>query len=88
MEKHNILPHKPENAQQMHIYEEEGHWYAHGHSAYLMRQLQKGNVKIKLFVNNTCGVATDKVEVNFKTVVEKFTIVLCSDTKITFQCPN
>lgn len=78
-----ILSRESEDTQRMYIYEEEGHWYAYGRSAEIIKQLQKGYVKAKQFVNNTC----ERVEVDFKKVIEKFNIILCSDREITLQMP-
>ena len=75
--------------QQLHIYEEKGRWYAYGRSAQIMRQLQTSYTKVKLFANHTHSTfLTDRVEVDFKSVVEKFTIILCSDTELILKCPK
>lgn len=75
--------------QQLRILEEQGRWYAYGHSAQMMRQLQASYAKVKLFVNNTRNHRlTDRVEVDFKSVVERFTILLCSDTELVLKCPE
>ena len=75
--------------QQLHIYEEKGRWYAYGRSAQVMRQLQTSYTKVKLFANHTRSIfLTDRVEVDFKNVVERFTIILCSDTELVLKCPE
>lgn len=75
--------------QQLHIYEEKGRWYAYGRSAQVMRQLQTSYAKVKLFANHTRNIfLTDRVEVDFMNVVERFTIVLCSDTELVLKCPK
>lgn len=83
----NAISPKP-TEQQLHIYEEKGHWYAYGRSAQIMRQLQTSYAKVKLFANNTRDILTDRIEVDFKNVVEKFTIILCSDTELVLKCPK
>lgn len=89
MEIHDILSRESENTQNVYIYEKEGRWYAYGYSAQLIKQqLHNGLVKVKNFVNNAYGVMVDRVEVDFKAIIEKFTIVLCSDEELVLKCPN
>ena len=77
-----------ENEQQVCIYEEEGHWYAYGRSAHILRQLQNGFEKVKLLVNNTYDkVVINRIEVDFRVIIEMFTIILCSDSKLVLKCP-
>ncbi len=84
----NDISPKP-TEQELHIYEEKGHWYAYGRSAQIMRQLQASHTKVKLFANQTQGsLLTDRMEVDFKSVIERFTIILCSDTELTLKCPE
>lgn len=85
----DILTRESENAQQLHIYEEGGRWYAYGRSAQVIWLLQRNFVNARLFANHTRNILlTDRMEVDFKNVVERFTIVLCSDTELTLKCPE
>lgn len=87
MKLNNISPRLTE--QQLHIFEEKGHWYACGRSAQIMRQLEASYTKIKLFTNHAHSTFfTDRMEVDFNNVVEKFTIILCSDTELILMCPE
>lgn len=88
MKMRDILTRESENTQQVYIYEEKDHWYAYGHSAQFIKQLHDGFVKVKEFANNTHSKVTDRVEVDFKAIIEKFTIILCSDTELVLKCPT
>lgn len=86
MEMHDILSRESENTQDVYLYEVGGRWYAYGRSAQLVKQLQKGVVKMRQFVNSTCGSVIDQVEVDFKAAIEKCTIILCSDSEMVLKC--
>ncbi|WP_455585292.1 hypothetical protein [Bacteroides sp.] len=87
MEMLEILSRESENTQHVYVYEEEGHWYAYERSAQLVKQIFKGLVKIKQFVNTTYDIILDRVEVDLNALVEKCPITLCSDTEMTIECP-
>ena len=87
MKKRDILIRESENTQQMYIYEEEGHWYAYGRSAQFLKQID-GLVKTNEFDSNIHGKISDRVEVNFEAIIEKLTIILCSDTELILQYPH
>lgn len=86
MEMHDILSRESENTQDVYLYEEEGRWYAYGRSAQLIKQLQQGLIKMKQLVNSAYGNVIDQVEVDFKTAIEKCTIILCSDSEMVLKC--
>ncbi|GFZ39360.1 hypothetical protein [Bacteroides nordii] len=88
MEILDILTRESENTQQVYLYEEEGHWYAYEHSAQLIKQLFKGLVKIKQFVNTTYDIILDRVEIDLGVLIEKCPITLCSDSEMMIEYPR
>ena len=88
MEILDILTRESENTQQVYLYEEEGHWYAYERSAQLIKQLFKGLVKIKQFVNTTYDIILDRVEIDLGTLIEKCPITLCSDSEMMIEYPR
>lgn len=88
VEIYDILTRESQNMQQVYIYEEDGHWYAYGHSAQLIKQLSDKYVKMRLFVNSTYGIVTNRIEVDFKAIIEIFPIILCSDTELVLEYPD
>lgn len=87
MKNQNIISDKPDHTHLLHIYEEKGHWYANKNSTRFIKQLQKEYEKMKLLVNNSCSNTDDKIEVNFETIINKFTIIRCSDTEMILKIP-
>lgn len=88
MEKMNIQTQASKDSNHLHLYEKEGHWYAYGHSAQLMKRLQNGIGKVKQLANSAQHLVTDCVEIDFNTILEKFTIILCSDNELVVKYPD
>ena len=88
MEILEILSRESENTQQVYVYEEEGHWYAYERSAELVKQILKGLVSIKQFVNTTYEIILNRVEVDLTALIERCPITLCSDSEMVIECPE
>lgn len=88
MKKMNIQTQDSKVSNHLHLYEEEGHWYAYGHSAQLMKRLQNGIVKVKQLANSAQHLVADRVEIDFNTILEKCTIILCSDNELVVKYPE
>ena len=88
MEILEILSRESENTQQVYVYEEEGHWYAYERSAELVKQILKGLVSIKQFVNTTYEIILNRVEVDLTALIERCPITLWSDSEMVIECPE
>lgn len=88
MEKMNIQLHESKDSSHLHLYEKEGRWYAYGHSAQLIKRLQNGIGKVKQLANSAQHLVSDCVEIDFNTILEKFTIILCSDNELVVKYPD
>lgn len=88
MEKMNVQLHESKDSGHMHLYEKEGRWYAYGHSAQLIKRLHNGIVKVKQLANNAQHLVADCVEIDFNAILERFTIILCSDNELVVKHPD
>lgn len=85
----DILAREKHNEWNIYLYEEEnGHWYAYGHSAHLINFILKGMVTISPFTYHQLMYkgTVDRAEVDFAKLME-CPITLCSDSEIIIECP-
>ncbi|ADV43890.1 hypothetical protein [Bacteroides helcogenes] len=81
MKTSNYASDTSDNAQQICIYEENDCWYADKRSADIIKQAAEKEV-VKKRTQRFFGLLTDRVEVDFKAMIEKFNVKICSDKKI------
>lgn len=87
MEILEILARESENTCKVYLYEEDGHWFAYEHSAYLIKQMLKSIIKIKQIVCELYDVILDRVEVDIDILIY-CPITLCSDSEMILELPS
>lgn len=84
----DILRRESEQNPVVYLYEENGYWYAYEHSAHLICELLQGLVSIERVIYDTyLSLSCVEIELELQ-ILERCSIVSCSDTELMISFPN